>query len=346
MKKIAMKDGRPKFILDTEDLDYQMYINLLEKHHDYQICDVKDVNDVTFYHNCNAYFDPDGEYETKDGRLFHLDYDLGIINARNEKVPISREITKQSYDGKDGIHFTLPICNTSLEEMINTAMDSLHLLYPEEKPVGTVEPEYIPEYIYAIYSCRTDGNGDKHMTLSYYTKDINAFQELIYLENKFHELFSNGKAKEEWYDVSEIDVGANRILVEFVKSTAKEITLEDVKNIKLRVTAYITTGEPNKCDRKWFSSMFNKQLYISLYPNQPKVKVGEEVKLNNIEHTDATGFLHISHSFIVSLDNVEETKQSIYRIMIRKAVKMLSKNLHNNINDYCLFKILNQFDNF
>jgi len=58
MKKIAMKDG-DQFILDTNDVNYQMYINLLEKHHDYQICDAKDINEVTLYYNCKAYFDSD-----------------------------------------------------------------------------------------------------------------------------------------------------------------------------------------------------------------------------------------------------------------------------------------------
>ena len=341
MKKIAMKDGRPKFILDTEDLDYQMYINLLEKHHDYQICDVKDVNDVTFYHNCNAYFDPDGEYETKDGRLFHLDYDLGIIiNARNEKVPISREITKQLYDGKDGIHFTLPICNTSLEEMINTAMDSLYLLYPEEKPVGVIEPEYI----YAIYSCRIDDNGNKTMTLPYYSKDIKAAQELISLENEFHESFSNGYEKTEWYEVSELDVESNKHIAEFIKSTTKEITLEDVKNIKPTVQAYITTTKLDECNRKWHSLMFNKTLYIVLYPNQPKI---EGIKLdNNVEHIDSTGFLHISHSFIVDLEDVEHSKQIIYSSMINKAVRLLKKQHKKHAYYYSVQKILDQFDKF
>lgn len=320
MKKIAMKDGGLLFILDTDDIDYQKYVSLLKKN-DYHIYDGTDVNDVVFCYDCYAYFDPDGKYKTKDGRLFHFEYNLTVFNTSN--FQFGRAVTKRSYDGKDGIHFISPV-DIYLEEMINTAMDSLHLLYPaEEKPVGVVESEYI----YAIYSCRIDGNGNKKMTLPYYTKDINAAQELISLENKFHELFSNGKDKEEWYEISEIDIECHKHEVEFIKLTSKEITLEDVKNAKLRVTAYITTGEPNKCDRKWYSSMFNKQLYISLYPNQ--IKIGEELKSNNTDYIDSNRSLHISHSFIVCLDNVEETKQSIYKIMIRKAVKLLEVNFHS-----------------
>jgi hypothetical protein len=330
-----MKDGNPRFILDTDNADYQKFVSLLKKN-DYDIYDAKDVNDVTFYYNCYAYFDPDGEYETKDGRLFHFEYNLSVINSPN--FQINREVYRHIYDGKDGINFTVPV-NVYLEEMIKVSMDSLRLLYPEEKPVGVVEPEYI----YAIYSCRIDDNGDKKMTLPYYTKDIKAAQELISLENIFYESFSNGKEKTEWYEISEIDVESNKHIAEFIKSTTKEITLEDVKNIKPTVTAYITTTELDEFDKKWNSLKFNKTLYVVLYPDQPKI---EGIKLdNNVEHIDSTGFLHISHSFIVDLEDVEHSKQTIYASMINKAIRLLKKQ-YKKYAYSSLEKILEQFDNF
>lgn len=343
MKKVIMKDGEPnKFIILNSDNyfnypTFKKHLNLLKKN-GYHIYDAKDDSDITLYYDCNAYFDHDGYNELKDGRRFKLDFDLKIIYESN--APISRVITKCSCDGKDGIHFTLPgSFMISLEEIIDTAIEALPKLYPEEKPVGVIEPEYI----YAIYSCRIDDNGDKKMTLPYYSKDIKAAQELISLENIFHESFSNGKEKTEWYEISEIDVESNKHIAEFIKSTTKEITLEDVKNINLRVTAYITTYEHKpKCDRKWFSSMFNRPLYISIYPNQPKI---EEPKSNNIEHVDSIGFLHISHSFIVDLEDVENSKQIIYSSMINKAVRLLKKQ-YKKYAYSSLEKILEQFDNF
>ena len=68
MKKIAMKNGKPEFILDTEDLKYPMYVNLLMKNNGFRIYDVKDVNDVTFYYNCYAYFNQRGIARTRSGR--------------------------------------------------------------------------------------------------------------------------------------------------------------------------------------------------------------------------------------------------------------------------------------
>ena len=316
MKKLVMQDGEPKFILDTNNADDCRMIDLLDKH-GYQICDVKNVNDFTFWYNCKAYFDPDGEYKTKDGRSFHLDYDLVIIDEPN--IPISREILSHSYDGKDGINFTLPIY-TSLVGIINVALDSLSESYPEDDddPVGIVESEYI----YAIYSCSVDNYGYKMMSLPYYTKDIKAAQELINLENIIHRLYFNGKEKGRWYEISEIDVQSNKTTAEFIKSTSKEITLEDVKNIKLCVTAYITTDKHkmNKYDTKFFSPVLNRTLYISLYPHQPKI---EGLKLNDADYIDDTGFLHMSRLFIVNLENAEIDKKIIYSYMVRKSEKLL-----------------------
>ena len=344
MKKVIMKDGEPnKFIILNSDNyfnypTFKKHLNLLKKN-GYHIYDAKDDRDITLYYDCNAYFDRDGYNELKDGRRFKLDFDLKIIDESN--APISREITKCSCDGKDGIHFTLPgSFMISLEEIIYTAIEALPKLYPEEKPVGVVETEYL----YAIYLCRIDANGNKTMTLPYYSKDIKAAQELISLENKFHELFSNGHEKTEWYEVSEIDIESNKHVAEFVKSTTKEITLEDVKNIKPTVTAYTTTTRLNECNRKWYSSMFNKTLYIALYPNQPKI---EGTKLdNNVEHIDNTGFLHISHSFIVDLEDAENSKKTIYSSMIHKAIILLKRQYHKHNYYYSLQKILDQFDNF
>lgn len=319
MKKLVMKDGNPKFILDTNDKDYYKCIYLLEKHNMYQICDIKDANDFVFCYDCYAYFDIDGKYKTKDGRSFNLDYDLYISKRENEKFPNVRgRIIRQSYDGKDGIHFMLPIYNISLEYIINTAATALSSMY-KEKLVGIVEPEYI----YAIYSCRIDSKGNKKITIPYYTKDIKATQELINLENMIHKLYSNGKEKGGvWYEISEIDVQGTKNMAEYIKSIAKEITLEDVKNIKPSVTACITTNKSDDYDKEYpsYSPLFNnKPLYITLYPNQPKI---EKMELNTdtICFNYTTRFLYISDIFIVNLeDDVVTNKQTIYSYLLNKA---------------------------
>lgn len=323
MKKIIMKDGEPQFILDTNDKDYYKYIHLLEKHHTYQICDIKDANDFVFCYDCNAYFDTNGKYKTKDGRSFHLDYDLYISKRENEKFPNARGmIIRKLYDGKDGIHFRLPIYNVSLEYIIDTAATALPAMH-KKKRVAIVEPEYI----YPIYSCSVDSNGDKTLSLPYYTKDIKAAQELINLENTLYELFSNGKEKHEWYHVSE-SIESNKQVINLIKLT-KEISLEDVKNIELCVMAYITTDKHkmDKYDIKWHSPVLNKTLYISLYPQQPKI---EDLKLNDIDYIDDAGFLHISNSFFIKyLEDAEKDKLTIYSYMISKAVRLLMiKNRH------------------
>lgn len=323
MKKLVMKDGNPKFILDTNDKDYYKCIHLLEKHNMYQICDIKDANDFVFCYDCYAYFDTNGKYKTKDGRSFHFDYDLYLIDRENKEITNSRNgITKMMCDGKDGIHFRLPIYNVSFEYLIDTAAVALPIMY-KEKRVAIVEPEYI----YPIYSYSTNSNGDKIMSLPYYTKDIKAVHELINLENKFHELFSNGKEKYERYHVSE-GIETNEQVVKLIKLT-KEITLEDVKNIKLCVTAYITTDKHkmNKYDTKFFSPMLNRTLYISLYPHQPKI---EGLKLNDdADYIDDAGFLHMSRLFIVNLENAKIDKKIIYTYMVRKSEKLLmTKNQH------------------
>ena len=318
MKKLVMKDGEPKFILDTNNADDCRMIDLLDKH-GYQICDVKNVNDFTFWYNCKAYFDPDGEYKTKDGRSFHLDYDLVIIDEPN--IPISREILSHSYDGKDGINFTLPIY-TSLVGIINVALDSLSESYPEDDddPVGIVESEYI----YAIYSCSVDNNEYKMMSLTYYTKDIKAAQELINLENIIHRLYFNRKEKSRWYEISEIDVQSNKTTAEFIKLTSKEITLEDVKNIKPSIAACISTYEPDNYDIAYpsYSALLNnKPLYIILYDIQPKIEKRKFVTETRFNAT--TGFLYISDIFPVNLEDDEDdvvvTKKTIYSYLLNKA---------------------------
>jgi len=312
MKKIAMKDG-DQFILDTNDVNYQMYINLLEKHHDYQICDAKDINEVTLYYNCKAYFDSDGEYEIKDGRSFHLDYDLIVLNKPN--FPISKEITKQSYDGKDGINFTLPI-SVSLDGIINVASDFLSKLYPEEdKPVGVVEPEYI----YAIYSYRIDCDGDKKVTLPYYTEDINAVNKLLNIENDLYKLYANKRKKEEWYEVSEIDIKSNKHTVDFIKSTTEKITLEDVKNIIPRVKAYLTNTYHDGFE-KYYSSEINATFYAGFFPIQPKLKYRKSM---SIEHIDTYGNLHIENVYDVNLKDSIASKFNMFYSLIEKAKKKI-----------------------
>lgn len=329
MKKLVMKDGEPIFVLDTNEANYQIYTDLLKIYHDkYQLCDVKDINNNDiFYHNCNAYFDSNGEYKTKDGRPFHLEYDLDSIDVSDDTaIKTIRKITKQSYNGKDGIHFTLPAFNNSLEDIINVPVESLPILYPEDdEPVGLVEPEYI----YAIYSCSVDSNGDKMMSLPYYTKDIKAAQELINLENIIHRLYFNGKEKSRWYEISEIDVQSNKTTAEFIKSTSKEITLEDVKNIKPYVAACITTYEPDNYDIAYPSDsplLNNKPLYIILYSIQPKIEKRKFVTETRFNTT--TGFLYISDIFPVNLEDDEDdvvvTKKTIYSYLLNKARRKIA----------------------
>ena len=320
MKKLVMQNGEPKFILDTNEANYQIYTDLLKMYHDkYQLCDVKDINNNdTFYHNCNAYFDPNGKYKTNDGRSFHLDYDLYISKRENEKFPnAAGRIIRQSYDGKDGIHFMLPIYNISLEYIINTAATALPIMY-KEKRAAVVESEYI----YAIYSCSVDSNGDKMMSLPYYTKDIKAAQELINLENIIHRLYFNGKEKGRWYEISEIDVQSNKTTAEFIKSTSKEITLEDVKNIKPYVGACITTYKLDDYDIVYpsYSALLNnKPLYIVLYSIQPKIEK-RKFATETIRFNTTTGFLYISDIFPVNLeDDVVVTKETIYSYLLNKA---------------------------
>lgn len=322
MKKIVMQNGEPKFILDTNEANYQIYTDLLKMYHDkYQLCDVKDINNNdTFYHNCNAYFDPNGKYKTKDGRPFHLEYDLYISKRENEKFPnAAGRIIRQSYDGKDGIHFMLPIYNISLEYIINTAATALPIIY-KEKRATIIEPEYI----YAIDSCTIDSIGYKMASLPYYTKDIKAAQELINLENTIHRLYFNGKEKGRWYEISEIDVQSNKTTAEFIKSSSKEITLEDVKNIKPSIAACISTYKPDYYDKVYPSDsplLNNKPLYIILYDIQPKI---EKRKLYTETRFNATtGFLYISDIFPVNLEDDEDdvvvTKETIYSYLLNKA---------------------------
>lgn len=326
MKKLVMKDGEPIFVLDTNDKYYPKYIHLLEKYNMYEICDIKDANDFVFYYDCQAYFDPHGEHKTKDGRPFHFKYNLYLLDKECVEITnTENRITKVICGDKDGIQFRLPIYNVSLEYIIDTAATALPIMY-KEKRAAIIEPEYI----YAIYSCTIDSNGYKMMSLPYYTKDIKAAQELINLENIIHRLYFNGKEKSRWYEISEIDVQSNKTTAEFIKSTSKEITLEDVKNIKPSIAACITTYEPDNYDIAYPSDsplLNNKPLYIILYSIQPKIekrKFATEI----IRFNTTTGFLYISDIFPVNLEDDEDdvvvTKKTIYSYLLNKARRKIA----------------------
>lgn len=322
MKKLIMQDGEPILVLDTDDKYYPIYIHLLEKHNMYEICDIKDANDFEFCYDCYAYFDPHGEHKTKDGRPFHFEYDLCLIDKEEddeETINRRNRVTKIICGDKDGIEFRLPIYNVSLKHIIDTAATALPIMY-KEKRAAIIEPEYI----YAIYSCTIDSIGYKMASLPYYTKDIKAAQELINLENTIHRLYFNGKEKGRWYEISEIDVQSNKTTAEFIKSSSKEITLEDVKNIKPSIAACISTYKPDYYDKVYPSDsplLNNKPLYIILYDIQPKI---EKRKLYTETRFNATtGFLYISDIFPVNLEDDEDdvvvTKETIYSYLLNKA---------------------------